>query len=151
MRVGSAVVSNPALLRKMVIGKQSQDVHSPLLTQAIVDEYLRRGLLPPHIRRICADYKAQLDAMLDSFRDFPAGTVHTAPQGGLFVWAALPEGYDAQALLPACVDKNVAYVPGVHFYTEGGHENTLRLNFSNAPAPQIRQGMRALAEAIKEG
>ena len=151
MRVGSAVVSNPALLRKMVIGKQSQDVHSPLLTQAIVDEYLRRGLLPPHIRRICADYKAQLDAMLDSFRDFPAGTVHTAPQGGLFVWAALPEGYDAQALLPACVEKNVAYVPGVHFYPEGGHENTLRLNFSNAPAPQIRQGMRALAEAIKEG
>lgn len=150
MRVGTAVVTNPMLMRKLVIGKQSADVHSPLLNQAIVDEYLRRGLLIPHIARICASYKQQLDAMLAGFKDFPAGTVHTVPQGGLFVWATLPEGYDMKTMLNTIIEKNVAYVPGTHFYPEGGHLNTLRLNFSNAETPQIITGMKALAEAIKE-
>jgi len=150
MRVGCAVVKNPALRRKMVIGKQSSDLHSPLLTQAIVDEYLRRGLLAPHIARICGNYKKQLDAMLEGFNDFPKATTHTTPEGGLFVWAALPEGRDALKLLEKAIAKNVAFVPGVHFYPNGGHENTLRLNFSNSEVPQIIEGMKRLAEAIKE-
>ena len=150
LRVGSAVVSNPMLMRKMVIGKQSADVHSPLLNQAIVDAYLRRGLMAPHIARICESYRLQLDAMLEGFADFPEGTVHTTPQGGLFVWAALPEGYDLKAMLSGVVEKNVAYVPGTHFYPEGGHLNTIRLNFSNAEIPQIKTGMKALAAALRE-
>ena len=149
MRVGAAVVSNPALLRKMVIGKQSSDVHTPLLNQAIVNEYLRRGLLMPHIRRICGNYRRQMHAMLDGFRFFPEGTVHTQPQGGLFVWAALPEGMNAAELLPKAVANKVAYVPGTHFYPEGGHENTLRLNFSMSEPEAIERGMRALGETFK--
>ena len=150
MRVGSACVSNPILLRKMVIGKQSQDTHSPLLNQAIVDEYLRRGLLAPHIERICKNYKLQRDAMLEGFKAFPEGTVHTVPQGGLFVWAELPEKYDMKAMMNAAVESNVAYVPGTHFYPDGGHLNTMRLNFSNAEVPQIVEGMKALAKVFKE-
>ena len=88
--------------------------------------------------------------MLEGFADFPAGTTHTTPQGGLFVWAELPEQYDMKAMLEPITQKNVAYVPGTHFYPEGGHLNTVRLNFSNAEVPQIRAGMKALADAIKE-
>ena len=148
MRLGAAV-ANPVLLRKMTIGKQSADVHSPLITQAIVDAYLRKGLMPGHLRRICGDYKKQLDAMLAGFRFFPEGSKHTGPEGGLFVWATLPEGLDAKELLPRAVENNVAYVPGTFFYVNGEHENTLRLNFSNATIPEIESGMRKLAEALK--
>lgn len=148
MRVGCAVVKPKALLRKMVIGKQSTDVHSPLLTQAIVDAYLREGLLPAHIERICGFYREQLNAMLEGFDEMPTGTKHTVPQGGLFVWAELPEGYDALALLETAVSANVAYVPGTYFYPEGGRANTLRLNFSNAEVPDIREGMKRLGTAL---
>ena len=150
LRVGAAAVKNPLLLRKMVIGKQSADTHSPLLTQAIVDAYLRKGLMPAHLARICGDYKVQLDAMLDGFKYFPEGTVHTVPQGGLFVWAALPEGMDAMKVFKAAVENNVAFVPGTHFYTEGGHMNTLRLNFSMSDIPTINAGMERLGRVIKE-
>ncbi len=150
LRVGAAAVRNPLLLRKMVIGKQSADTHSPLLTQAIVDAYLRKGLMPAHLARICADYKVQLDAMLDGFKYFPEGTVHTVPQGGLFVWAALPEGMDAMKVFTAAVENNVAFVPGTHFYTEGGHMNTLRLNFSMSDIPTINAGMERLGRVIRK-
>ena len=151
LRVGAAAVKNPVLLRKMVIGKQSADTHSPLLNQAIVDAYLRRGLMPGHLERICADYREQLNAMLDCFKYFPQGTVHTVPQGGLFVWAALPEGMDAMEVFNRAVDNNVAFVPGTHFYTEGGHMNTLRLNFSMSDIPTIHEGMARLGKVIMKG
>ena len=148
LRVGAAAVRNKQLLRKMVIGKQSADTHSPLLNQAIVDAYLRKGLMPGHLQRICGDYAKQLSAMLEGFRHFPEGTAHTVPQGGLFVWAALPEGMDAMDIFQRAVENNVAYVPGTHFYTEGGHMNTLRLNFSMSDIPTIEKGMEKLGEVI---
>ena len=150
MRLGAAAVTNPLLLRKMVIGKQSADVHSPLLNQAIVDAYLRAGLMPGHLQRICGDYKKQLDAMLKGFDHFPAGTKHTLPQGGLFVWAELPEGVDGMKAFDAAVEAGVAFVPGTHFYPDGGHLNTLRLNFSMCDIPTIEEGMKRLGKVISE-
>ena len=149
LRLGAAV-ANPTLLRKMVIGKQSADVHSPLLIQAIVDAYLRKGLMPGHLARICGDYRKQLDAMLEGFKYFPEGTRHTVPQGGLFVWAELPEGMDATKLFEAAVEANVAYVAGTFFYPDGGHLNTLRLNYSMCEIPVIQEGMQRLGRVLKE-
>ena len=149
LRVGAAAVPNEKLMRKMVIGKQSTDVHSPLITQAIVSLYLEEGRLSAHLKRICDLYRDQLRAMLEGFSALPAGTCHTLPQGGLFIWAALPAGMDAQAILPRAVERGVAYVPGTHFFADGGHENTLRLNFSMCEPDQIREGMRRLADALK--
>ena len=91
----------------------------------------------------------QLDAMLDGFRYFPEGTAHTLPQGGLFVWAQLPDGMNAMDALNRAIEKNVAFVPGTHFYPEGGHENTLRLNFSMQEVENIRLGMERLGQALR--
>ena len=148
LRLGAAAVRNPLLLRKMVIGKQSADVHSPLLNQAIVDAYLRKGLMPDHLRRICGGYREQLNAMLEGFKHFPAGTAHTVPQGGLFVWAELPEGIDGLKAFDAAIEAGVAFVPGTHFYPDGGHLNTLRLNFSMSDIPTIQAGMERLGAVI---
>ena len=148
MRLGAAAVTNPLLLRKMVIGKQSADVHSPLLIQAIVDAYLREGLMPGHLARICGGYREQLAAMLDGFKYFPEGTTHTVPQGGLFVWAELPEGMDGLRAFDAAVENNVAFVPGTHFYPDGGHLNTMRLNFSMSDIPTINAGMARLGQVL---
>ena len=150
MRVGAMVVSFPTLMRKCVIGKQSSDLHNPLMTQAIVDAYLRKGLLPDHVKRILVGYKAQLDAMVEGFKAFPEGTKLSKPQGGLFVWAELPENVNTTELLKKAVDQGVAYVPGTHFYAGGGHHNTIRLNFSNSPVDKIALGMEKLSKVIKE-
>ncbi|MDR0897097.1 MAG: PLP-dependent aminotransferase family protein [Oscillospiraceae bacterium] len=150
MRVGAVATKHPELMRKLVIGKQSTDVHTPGLTQAMAAEYLERGLLPAHVTGICARYREQLSHMMQGFEAFPAGVSVNAPDGGLFVWATLPEGMDAVALLKKAVAKGVAYVPGSYFYADGGHLNTLRLNFSNAEPEAIDRGMALLAETVAE-
>ena len=149
LRVGY-MAGDPRLLRKCTMGKQSTDVHTANLNQAIVDQFLRRNLLPDHITTICKSYKAQMEAMLEELATFPEGTKYVKPEGGLFIWVELPEGIDAKALLDTAVERHVAYVPGTHFYAYGGHENTFRLNFSNSTIEQIHTGMAVLREIITE-
>ena len=149
LRVGF-MAGDARILRKCTIGKQSADVHTANLNQAIVDQFLRQNLLPAHIASICNSYREQLGAMLEELRAFPEGTRYTRPEGGLFAWVELPSGIDAKELLEQAVARHVAYVPGTHFYCDGGHENTLRLNFSNSTIPQIHEGMAVLRELIKQ-
>ena len=149
LRVGY-MAGDARILRKCTVGKQSADVHTSNLTQAIVDQYLRRNLLPEHIKTICASYKEQMDAMMEELATFPAGTTYTKPEGGLFIWVELPEHLNALELMSKCVDRGVAYVPGTHFFAEGGHHNTLRLNFSNSTVEQIHTGMAVIREVIAE-
>ena len=147
LRVGF-LVAEPSLMRKCVIAKQSSDLHTALLNQAICDAYLRQGLLPPHITSICKNYAEQLNTMLSCMEKMTVFQAFTRPQGGLYIFAELKEGVDALKALTKAVDLGVAYVPGTHFYAEGGHENTLRLNFSNADKDTIIRGMSLLEQAL---
>ena len=147
LRVGF-LAANKTLLRKCTIGKQSSDVHTANLNQAIVDAYLRRGLLAPHVQRICLSYAEQMNTMLGLLAKCGGVARYTRPQGGLFIFAELNDGMDAGKLLTACVDRGVAYVPGTHFYAFGGHENTFRLNFSMSSVEQIKQGMEKLNDVF---
>ena len=143
LRVGY-LVAQEDILRKCAIGKQSADLHTPSLTQAIVDQYLRRGILAPHIQAILPGYRAKMNQMLDALSAFPSGFRYTHPEGGLFIFVTMPEGLNAVSLLKEAVERNVAFVPGTYFFPEGGHENTLRLNFSNSTPLQISEGMEQL-------
>ena len=149
LRVGY-IAGDADIIRKCTVGKQSTDVHTANLNQAIVDQFLRQNLLPDHIRSICAEYGPKLDAMLEHLSSFPEGVRFTRPEGGLFIWAELPEGMDALALLQKAIERKVAYVPGTHFCVGGSHLNTLRLNFSNSSMEQINTGMNILREIVAE-
>ena len=147
LRVGY-IAGAPEIIRKCTVGKQSSDVHTANLNQAIVDQFLRRNLLPEHIRSICLEYGAKMRLMLEELESFPEGVRFTRPEGGLFIWVELPENIDAAALLTKAIERKVAYVPGTHFCVDGGHLNTLRLNFSNSTEDQIRAGMKSLKEIV---
>ena len=149
LRVGY-IAGHPDLIRKCTVGKQSTDVHTANLNQAVVDQFIRRGLLPGHIRNICLDYGEKMKFMLSKLSEFPGGVRYTKPEGGLFIWAELPENLNAKDMLAMAVEKKVAYVPGTHFCIGGGHENTIRLNFSNSTMEQIEKGMNILGNLVAE-
>ena len=149
LRVGY-IAGDSAVIRKCTVGKQSSDVHTANLTQAIVDQFIRRNLLPDHIRDICSEYGKKMKLMLDLLAGFPEGIRYTKPEGGLFIWVELPAHINAADMLNKAIDRKVAYVPGTHFCVGGGHENTLRLNFSASTEEQINIGMNILKETIQE-
>ena len=149
LRVGY-IAGHPDLIRKCTIGKQSADVHTANLNQAVVDQFIRRNLLPDHIQTVCAAYGEKMKFMLSKLAEFPGDVRYTKPQGGLFIWAELPKNLNAKSLLDKAIERKVAYVPGTHFCVGGGHENTLRLNFSNSTMEQIETGMNFLRDLVAE-
>jgi 2-aminoadipate transaminase len=151
LRVGYAVASDD-VMRKLVIGKQGTDVHTSNLSQALVYEYIKRGMLEPHIEAVKPMYRAKLAAMLGALEmHFPRQVKFSRPEGGLFIWAVLPEGADCKEIMKPAIDRRVAFVPGDSFFA-GEHPpiNCMRLNYSNASVEQIQAGIKILGEVVTE-
>lgn len=150
LRVSWAVCPGD-LAQQFVMAKQGADLHTSALGQAMASEFIRRGWLPAQVQRIRDTYRERRDAMCEAIATyFPEGVRHTHPQGGLFLWVILPEGMDAVALLKDAAERKVAFVPGSPFYVDGSGQNTLRLSFACMPPDTIREGIRRLAEVIRE-
>lgn len=146
------VVAPKAIMPKLLQAKQAADLHSPTFNQRLVAEVLKDGFIDRHVPTIRALYKHQCEVMLDALATEMAGldVQWNSPDGGMFLWARLPEGMSAVELLPKAVDKGVAFVPGAAFYAAAPDPRTLRLSFVTAREEQIRIGIKALAAAIRE-
>ena len=150
LRVGYAMTTKE-ILAKMNIAKQGMDTHTSNLSQAVVDAYLRSGKLPGHIEECCGNYAGRMEDMLCAMAKYlPEGTSWTHPEGGLFIWATLPQGTDARAAFAKAVERDVAFVPGEHFFADLSGKNTLRLNFSASTPEEIDHGMRVLGEVFSQ-
>jgi len=129
--------------------KQGTDLHTNTMCQYIMNEFLRAGLLEPHIEKIKADYLVKRDIMLAAMREhFPSGITWTEPEGGLFLWVTLPEHMSTQELFPKAIALKVAYVYGQPFFPDGSGANTMRLNFSNATHENLKIGIQRLAKLL---
>ncbi|OQD52862.1 transcriptional regulator [Streptomyces phaeoluteigriseus] len=143
----------PAELRRAcAVAKQAADLHTPTVNQLAAARYLAVSDLDAHVARVAAVYRERRDAMLAGLPDaLPEGTVWERPEGGMFVWARLPETYDTAALLPRVVREDVAYVPGAPFYAGEPDRSTLRLCFVTQTPEEIAEGLRRLGRGLKDG
>ncbi len=146
------IVCPEVLMQRFVMAKQGADLHTGTFAQYIANDICQRGILKPHIQRIRRVYKERRDTMLDALAEFwPEGCTWTRPQGGLFLWAQVPEPINTLELFERAIEEKVAYVPGVNFYpnADGGY-NAMRLNFSYSDPETIVEGIRRLGNAIKK-
>lgn len=148
LRVGFAIA--PAhVLRKMTICKQGMDVHTSNLSQAVVYEFCKRGLLESHIAKITEQYGKKLKVMRECQKMLPSDIRWADPEGGLFLWAEFPQHVNTTELFEKAVREKVAFVPGDSFFVEGGRTNTARFNFSHASEENIREGFVRLARIFE--
>ena len=150
LRIGWMVAAHD-ILEKAVMLKQTVDLQTSSFAQRQASYYIDMYDLDAHVKQIRALYGKRRTLMYDSMKKyFPEGVSFTYPEGGLFTWVTLPEGLDAKAMMPEVIEKKVAYVPGGAFYPNGGHANHFRLNYSNMPEDRIVEGIKRLAEVLKE-
>ena len=150
LRLGFVIGPKP-LIAKMVLAKQAADLHTDSLAQRALLDFCRHNDLDQHVRMLRDVYRKRRDAMLAAMdRYFPAACRWTRPAGGLFTWVTLPDGADATALLAKALARNVAFVPGDAFFTDGSGANTLRLNFSHPNPETIEEGIHRLGDLLRE-
>jgi 2-aminoadipate transaminase len=143
------VIAPPEVITKLVQAKQGADLHTATFNQIVAHEVSRGGFLDRHINVIRKCYGERRNVMLAAMdRYFPPKVEWTQPEGGLFLWATLPEYLESAAVLKEAIEQNVAFVPGLPFYPCGGGHNTLRINFSYANPDTIREGISRLSVVL---
>jgi 2-aminoadipate transaminase len=150
IRLGWAAAPRP-VLQKMNLGKQAADLCSSSMTQLFVSAYFANGGWRDYVGSLIELYRGRRDAMLDALAaHFPREAAWTRPQGGLFIWATLPDYIDTTDLLARALRENVAFVPGRAAYLDGRGGSSMRLNFSGVDEPQIREGIRRIGSVVAE-
>jgi 2-aminoadipate transaminase len=145
------MVAPPPVMEKVVLGKQASDLCTSTLTQYFVREYFEEGRWREYITSLVEIYRGRRDAMVAALREhFPAEATWTEPEGGLFIWATLPEYIDTQDLLAKALRADVAFVPGRAAYVDGRGQSSMRLNFSGAGEDEIREGIRRIGKVVGE-
>lgn len=152
LRVGYVSAPKP-VIQKMVVCKQVSDVHTNIMAQMICDEYLKNYDMDAHLEEIRAVYRRKCGLMLDEIgKNFSKKITVTKPEGGLFIWATLPEGSDMMGFCNTAVQKyKVAVVPGTAFLIhETDKTSSFRLNFSTPTDEQLIKGCEILGKLSKE-
>jgi len=150
IRVGW-ILAPPPVMEKIVLGKQATDLCTSTLTQYFVAEFFGQGRWREYVESLVGLYRTRRDAMLESLeRHFPAEANWTRPEGGLFVWATLPDYIDTSDLLARALRENVAFVPGAAAFVDGRGGSSMRLNFSGSTAEEIREGIRRIGRVVDE-
>ncbi len=144
-------VANSEIIKKIVIVKQVNDVHTNVLAQMMAVEYMKRYSIDEHIKKIQQLYGNRCSFMLECINKyFPAYCKPTKPEGGLFLLCTLPEGYNSAEILKKSIENKVAFVPGSTFMVDqGGIYGNFRLNYSTVGESKIEQGIKTLGKVIE--
>ena len=147
------IAASSQILEKFIIAKQSMDLCTSPLSQAIAYEYCQRDWLKPHIQENIQLYKKKRKIMLESLEKYMPkhpDISWTRPEGGLFLWLTVPESIDADAMFFQALNEKVAYVVGSGFYMDGGGKHCMRINFSYPSEIEIVEGIRRLSRVISK-
>lgn len=147
-RLGWAL-AHPDILDKIYVCKQSLDLCPPIFDQYVAAEFLRSGRLDANLKKTIALYKSKRDLLLRLLEEhMPEGVRWTRPEGGLFLFLTMPEGFDAVKFYDKALDAGVAYVAGEFFHPDRSGKNTMRLNFSFMSPERITEGIKLLASLL---
>ncbi len=147
LRIGYTVAPKE-VIAKMTVGKQSSDVHTPVLIQMIVNEWMNNYDVDGHILKIREIYKKKLDLMCSLIDRYLGDFVsYVKPMGGLFIWCELPSYVDMMEFCRTAADNKVAVVPGSAFMMSPDDKTQcIRLNFSTPTDDEIVKGMEILGK-----
>lgn len=151
LRVGFLILDKE-LMGKLTVAKQCVDVHTPVYPQMLIERYIREYDFDAHIEDNCRLYRAQRDRMIAGLeKNLDERVSFTRPNGGLFIWCSLPEGYSGKELCSLASAQKVACVPGNAFHpAEWAGNPGFRLNFSMPTPEQIDKGCEILGKCLKE-
>ncbi|RHX87568.1 PLP-dependent aminotransferase family protein [Leptospira stimsonii] len=134
---------------KFLIAKQASDLHSNIFSQIVLSEYLDRFDLDLQIDKIRNSYKFKKECMEESLNRYMIDLADwVSPKGGMFFWLTLKNEMNSMKLFEAAIANNVAFVPGIPFYTEKPEINTMRINFSHSSIETIELGIQRIGESI---
>ncbi len=140
------------LVQKAVVGLQTSTVHTNIWAQLLAYRFVTTVDFNAHLERLRGIYRKKYERMANALEThMPECVTYSKPEGGLFIWATVPEKYDMNKFCTEAVHRKVAVVPGNAFLAdESGVSHSFRLNFSTPTDEQIDKGVEILGKCARE-
>ena len=151
LRVGF-LCGDGEIIAKAVVGLQTSTVHTNIWAQMLAYRFVTTVDFPAHLEKLRGIYRNKCKRMLDGLRaNMPDCITYSNPEGGLFIWATMPEKYDMNEFCRIAVQNKVAVVPGNAFLAdESAVSHSFRLNYSTPTDEQLDKGTEILGRCAKE-
>lgn len=151
LRVGYLCGSSE-IVQKAVVGLQTSTVHTNIWAQMLTHRFVTTVDYGEHLKKLQEIYRSKCGKMLDNLHKFMPGCItYSNPQGGLFIWATMPEDYNMNEFCTEAVKRKVAVVPGNAFLAdESMVSHSFRLNFSTPSDEQLDRGTEILGKFAHE-
>jgi len=150
LRLG-CLLAPPDIYEKCELAKQSMDACSSTFTQVLVHEFLAQNKMSGYLEKLRNEYLQRSQIMLTALQEnMPEKVTWTKPRGGFYIWVQLPENMDATDLLKKSIAGGAVFVIGKTFDPLGKKNNCFRLAFSHTPKEKIEEGVKIIANALKE-
>jgi len=149
MRLGWMLIPS-WLAWQLISAKAIEDGGSEVVGQLALCDFIERGELDRHIRRMRLRYQQRRDSLLQALTQWLPQGQPSGAGAGLYELVELPDGMSESALLAAAATRGVG-MEGLawHRYAHGGPPGVL-LGYGNLPEPAIEHGVRLIAEALAE-
>ncbi|HTD04204.1 PLP-dependent aminotransferase family protein [Undibacterium sp.] len=119
-------------------------------SQMALAEYLGQGGYDRHLRQLRQALSVQQNLMMQALtKHFPAGTRFTQPEGGYFLWVALPPGIDALMLHRVALHQGISIAPGPIFSAKREFNNCIRLNYGHPWSQRFEQAIETLGQIAR--
>lgn len=150
IRLGYVCTKNHTLMKHMITAKQATDLHTDIMAQYMIDDYLKHNDYEKHIQSIKDLYHKQCSTMVEQIKLYLGNEISvTDPDGGMFLWANLKNGSSSLKLFNEAIKLGVAFVPGDPFYSNRTDVSTFRLNYTNSSIDEIKEGVQRLTSVCK--
>lgn len=148
IRVGYVLGPN-AIVSKMTVGKQTEDVHTAMFNQMLVYRWMKENDINEHIKNMQDIYRNKLKVMTAALDEYCSKLEYVCPEGGMFVWCKLPDEINMMDFCRKAAENKVAVVPGIAFLTdETADTQYIRLNFSTPTDEDMVKGIKILGELL---
>lgn len=148
LRVG-VCIPGPEWHERFADRKCQQDLHSAVVAEVALREFLRAGDFDPHLEKLRVRNRRRRAIALEAItRSFPTGTQVHPPRGGYMLWAELPAKFDLKALATAAREERVVFGADRVFFTAPPEKSCLRLNCAKASEQELVLGIETLGRLL---
>lgn len=145
------VIAPSDLIELLIACRGIVDRHPPPIEQAVVAEFMARGHFATHIRRMRKLYADRQRLLVSMAADQLAGRLDVRAAGaGMHIVGRLPAEIDDVAVAAAAAQRGLVLRPLSSYYVAAPRQRGLLLGYTAFGTGQMRDGIRRLAEVLRE-
>lgn len=149
LRIGCVVVP-PELVEIFTAAKALSDVHSSLIEQAILAEFIADGHFARHLRKMRKLYEFRQNILVEECEKHLKGLVKVKKaEAGMHLVGWLAENLDDREISKRAANENLQIMPISHYFSKRISPGGLILGYTAFNKKQIKEGVKKLAEIIK--